>query len=171
MKKYLLLTIYLLLPTTTQAHCPLCTVGAGALAVAAASVGVSTPTVGVFIGGFALALSLWIAKLIKKKYCKYQDLIVIFAIFFSTIIPIIPFIKEYRSLYISFFGEYGSTFHNTYIINLYLLGAVVGAFLLFISPYISQKISQARGKTFPYQGLSLTFLLLVIAGVIFQITI
>jgi len=171
MKKYLLLITYFLLPTTTQAHCPLCTVGAGALAVAAASIGVSTPTVGVFIGAFALALALWFTKLIKKKYFPHQDFVVASVIFLSTIIPLMPLIKEYRPLYISLFGEYGTALHNTYTINLYLLGAVVGAILLFASPLISRKVTELRGKTLPYQGLAITFSLLIIAGIIFQIII
>ena len=177
MKKYLLLpylfilSVVVGLPTTTQAHCPLCTVGAGALAVLAASVGVSTPTVGVFIGAFALALSLWIAKLIKKKYFANQDIVVVLIIFLSTIIPVMPFIREYRPLYISFFGKYGSVMHNTYTVNLFLVGSVVGAILLYVSPYISRKITEVRGKSLPYQGLGITFLLLIVAGIIFQILI
>lgn len=171
MKKILTFSFLLSLPAVARAHCPLCTVGAGALAVLAASLGVSTPTVGVFIGGFALAMSLWIAGLIKKKYFAQQDLVVTLVIFLSTIIPIMPLIREYRPLYISLFGEYGSVFHNTYLINLYLLGATVGAVLLYVSPKISRKITETRGRAIPYQGLATTFLLLIVAGLIFQLVI
>lgn len=158
-----------LFPKLASAHCPLCTVGAGALAVAAASVGVSTATVGVFIGAFALALGLWLARIIKKKYFPHQDAVVAVAVFLSTIIPIMPLIREYRPLYVSLMGEYGSPLHNTYTINLYILGAAVGAVLLFLSPYISKVITEKReGKTLPYQGLSITFILLIVAGVILQ---
>lgn len=168
-KKYILIPTLALVPKLASAHCPLCTAGAGALAILAASLGVSTPTVGVFIGAFALAMALWVAKLIKKKYFPHQDFVVAAVIFLSTIIPIMPLIQEYRPLYVSLFGEYGSIFHNTYTVNLYLLGAVVGAILLYVSPYVSKKITAKRGKTIAYQGLSITFALLIVVGVIFQL--
>ena len=154
-----------------QAHCPLCTVGAGALAIAAASLGVSTPTVGVFIGAFALAMSLWIAKLIKQKYFPHQDTVVTLLIFLSTIIPIMPLIREYREFYVSLAGEYGTVLHNTYLVNLYLLGVVAGAILLYISPTISRRVTETRGRAIAYQGLVITFSLLLVAGLIFQIVI
>ena len=70
MKKSLFLaaSILTLIPKIALAHCPLCTVGAGALAVLAASLGISSLVVGVMIGAFALALGLWIGKMPKKKY-------------------------------------------------------------------------------------------------------
>ncbi|MDP2651491.1 MAG: hypothetical protein Q8O98_02795 [bacterium] len=159
-----------LIPAYAQAHCPLCTVGAGALAVLAASLGVSTASVGVFIGAFSLALGLWVAKLVKKKYFKQQDALLTLAIFLSTIIPIMPLIKEYRPLYIKLFGSYGTLFHNTYAFNLYLTGAAVGAVILWLSPYLSKALTKARrGETLPYQGLGVTFVLIIIAAIVFQI--
>lgn len=170
MKKTTILALAALFPNLARAHCPLCTVGAGALAVFAASVGVSTAAVGVFIGAFALALSLWLAKVIKKKYFKSQDFVVATLVFLSTIVPIMPLIREYRPLYLSLFGEYGSVLHNTYAVNIYLLGAAVGAAVLYLSPYASRAISRARGnRTMPFQGVSLTLLLVAVAGVVMQL--
>lgn len=170
MKKYLLLTL-IFIPKITLAHCPLCTVGAGALAVLAASFGVATASVGVFIGAFSLALGLWFAKILKKKYFQNQDFVVTVVIFLSTIIPIMPFIKEYKPFYVSLAGDYGTLLHNTYAINLYLLGAIIGAALLFVSPYLSAMLTRTRGdKTLPYQGLVITFVLIIVAGVILQFT-
>ncbi|MEK7461746.1 MAG: hypothetical protein AAB586_01615 [Patescibacteria group bacterium] len=170
MKKFFLLTL-VLIPKITLAHCPLCTIGAGALAVLAASLGVSTASVGVFIGAFSLALGLWLAKMIKQKYFQGQDAVVTLVVFFSTIIPIMPFIKESRSFYVSLWGGYGTVFHNTYLINLYLFGATVGALLLFISPYLSTALTRSRNeRMLPYQGLVITFILIVLAGIILQIT-
>lgn len=169
MKKYLPLSLLVLFPKIVGAHCPLCTVGAGALAVLAASLGVSTPTVGVFIGAFALALALWFTKIIRKKYFPHQDFVLTAVIFLSTVIPLMPLIQEYRPLYISLVGEYGSLLHNTYTINLYLVGVIAGAILLYISPLISKKITETRGRTLPYQGFSITFTLLIVVGIIFQL--
>ncbi len=174
MKKELLtlLGLFALAPKFVSAHCPLCTAGAGVLAVFAASIGVKTPVVGVFIGAFALALGLWMARLIKKKYMKYQDTLVAVGVYLLTIVPIMPFIIEYRPLYISFFGEYGTLFHNTYLINLYVFGSVLGGILLFLAPYLSRFIARLRnGQILPYQGLGITFILLIVVGVILQLTI
>jgi len=160
-----------LLPETALAHCPLCTAGAGVLALIAASIGISTIVVGLFIGAFSLALGIWIARSIKKKYIKYQFPIISIVIFLGTILPIMPLIREYRPLYISLFGQYGTLFHNTYTINLYLLGAVLGAALLFISPFLSRYLTKISGKKMPYQSMIITFGLLIILGVILQFTV
>jgi len=158
-------------PGTVLAHCPLCTAGAGVLAVIAASVGISTIVVGLFIGAFSLALGIWLSRSIIKKYIKYQDTIVATAIFLGTILPIMPLVREYRPLYVSLVGEYGTLLHNTYVLNLYLLGAVLGAFLLFISPYLSKYLSKLFGKKIPFQNMIITFSLLIIFGLVLQFTV
>jgi len=170
MKKLLVIPALIFFPKVVSAHCPLCTVGAGALAVFAASIGISTMVVGVFIGGFALALSTWIAKLPKKKYLSYQYQILTLVVFFGTIIPIMPFIREYRPLYVSLFGDYGNVFHNTYTINLFVAGSIIGALLMFIGPYLSKQVTKMRnGKIISYQGISISLLLLVVASIIIEI--
>ena len=170
MKKLLFLPALIFIPRAASAHCPLCTIGAGALAVFAASIGISTMVVGVMIGGFALALSTWIAKLPKKKYFPYQYQILIPIVFLGTIIPIMPFIREYGPLYVSLFGDYGNIFHNTYTINLFMAGSIIGALLMFLGPYTSKQLTKVRnGKIIPYQGISISLLLLVVASIIIEI--
>lgn len=169
--KIILLSLlaFLLLPKISLAHCPLCTVGTGALAVLAASVGVSTAVAGIFIGAFSLALALWLSRLVKKKYISNQDTILTVAIFLGTVIPIMPLIREHRSVYVSLFGQYGTLMHNNYLINLFLVGVVVGAGLLFVSPFISRQVTQIRqGQTLPFQGMSIMIILLVLTALIFQ---
>lgn len=170
MKKNLLLFLLAFLPKIASAHCPLCTVGAGALAVFAASVGISTIVVGVMIGGFALALSTWIAKLPKKEYMPFQYPILALAIFWGTIIPIMPFIIEYRPLYIRLMGDYGNMLHNTYAINLFVAGAILGALLMLVGPHASKWLTKLRdGKIIPYQGITISLLLLIIASIIIEL--
>lgn len=165
MKKiFLALSGFLLIPKISLAHCPLCVAGAGFLAVLAASLGVSTVVVGIFIGAFSLALGFWVAKMIKKKYFQAQDALVIAVIFLSTVWPIMPFIVHYGPFYVPFIGEYGTT----YTINLFVLGSIIGALLLFVAPYASKFLTQKTGKRIPYQGLIMTFILLVIAALIAQ---
>lgn len=170
MKKLLLTALLIFLPKVASAHCPLCTVGAGALAVFAASIGISTMVVGVMIGGFALALSTWIAKLPKKEYIPLQYPILALTVFWGTIIPIMPLIIEYRPLYVRLMGDYGSMLHNTYAINLFIAGSILGALLMWVGPHASKRLTKLRdGKTIPYQGITISLLLLVIASVIIEI--
>lgn len=159
-----------LLPKIVSAHCPLCTVGAGALAVLAASLGISSITVGVMIGGFAVALSTWIAKLPKKKYIPFQYQVLALVIFLGTIIPIMPLIREYGPLYVRLFGNYGSIFHSTYTINLFLAGSIIGAILMLVGPYLSKQLTKLRdGKIIPYQGITISLSLLVVGSIIIEI--
>src|SRR3989338_10935204 len=145
MKKILLLFVAifaLVIPITALAHCPLCVAGAGALAVLATSLGVSSVVVGILIGAFALALGLWLAPLVKKQYIPYQKQVLTLLIAVTTIIPVMPFIKDYGPLYISLGGKYGTPWHNTYTIDLFLFGSIVGALLMLVAP--SVKIGRAH---------------------------
>lgn len=166
MKKYLLaLPIFALIPKVASAHCPLCTAGAGALAILAASLGVSSVVVGVLIGAFSLALGLWLSGMVKKKYIRFQKQILTILIFLGTVIPIMPFIEHYAPFYVPFIGEYGTT----YTINLYIFGVIIGTLVMFVSPYLSKSITKLRGKQIPFQGITLTILLLVATSVIIQL--
>jgi hypothetical protein len=165
----LVVVLATLAPRVVLAHCPLCTIGAGALAVLAASLGISTLVVGVAIGAFALALGLWLARLPKKNYFSYQYLALVVLIFLATIIPIMPLVRDYGPLYVSLGGPYGSLWHNTYTINLFVAGSLLGALLMLAAPYLSRWLTRLRGgQTWPYQGLSLTFALLVVVGLLIQ---
>jgi hypothetical protein len=166
MKKYFLaLPIITLIPKVVSAHCPLCTVGAGALAILAASLGVSSVVVGVFIGAFSLALGLWISRAVKKQYIRFQKQIVTALLFLSTVIPIMPFIEHYGPLYVPFIGQYGTT----YTINLYILGVIIGAVIMFSAPYISAFITKTRGKQIPFQGIAIAMSLLLLVSIIIQL--
>lgn len=148
------------------AHCPLCTVGAAAAAGGALWLGVSPAVVSVFIGAFAAAVGLWFARVIKKKFFLGQDWLIVIASFVTTVLPILSFVKDVRPWYISWFGEYGSVFNRTYVVNVSLLTSIIGAVLVIVAPFLSKKISQMRGKTVKFQGIVLTFLLLVLFGLV-----
>lgn len=170
MKKILLalLAAGALLPTAAKAHCPLCTAGAGALAVGAAYIGVSTYVVGIFIGAFALALALWIPRTVKKKYVRYQDQILVLFIYVGTIVPLLPLLQHYASFNVYWFGEYGSFFNRTYMVNRFLIGSCIGAGIMYAAPYVSGQVSRLRKKNFPYQGMAITFGLLLLISLFFQ---
>lgn len=169
-KARLLAALPFFLPNIASAHCPLCTAGAGILAVLAASLGVSSVVVGAMIGAFAIALSMWLARLPKKEYLPYQQPILAALIFLSTIIPVMPLIRHYGPLYISLWGAYGTLLHNTYTIDLFLAGVPLGVTAVWIAPYMSSALTRIRkGRVLPYQGLGLTFLLLILISLAIEL--
>tara|TARA_Y100000310_G_scaffold298918_1_gene333317 strand:+ start:165 stop:695 length:531 start_codon:yes stop_codon:yes gene_type:complete len=152
---------------TVTAHCPLCTIGAVAAAGGAAYFGVSISAIGVFLGGFGVSMGWWIGNHIKKKFIPYQKPILILVSFLTTVIPLIPLLKEYHGVYVPFFGEYGSTIS----IEVFSIGAVVGGIIVCITPFLSKKITDLRKNQLPFQGIVLTFILLLLTSIIFHIVL
>ncbi len=170
-KKLLLgVLMNLLLVKGVYAHCPLCTVGAAAAAGGAAYLGVNEVVVGLFTGAFAVSIGWWISRLIKKKHVPFQRALIILFSFLTTVLPLLAIEKGFYPFYISLFGEYGSLFNRTYLMNLFLIGSIFGGLIVTITPTLSSMISNARnGRMIPYQGAILTFTLLIISGVIIQL--
>ena len=160
-----LLTIFLV--RFISAHCPLCTIGAGAAAGAAVWLGVSKVAVALFIGGFAMSMGIWFSKIPKKKYIPFQKTLIILAIFLTTVLPLSPIFKAIGPLYLSFIGEYGTT----YAINYSLVSGLFGGLVVLISPSLSKKISNLRGKTIPFQGVIITLSLLIVLGILIQLSL
>ncbi len=159
---------FVFLAENVMAHCPLCTIGAGAAAGAAVWLGVSKVVVALFLGGFAVSMGMWFARIIKKDYIKYQKAVIILAVFLLTFIPLLPIVKAIGPLYLSFIGEYG----KTYAVNYSLVSGLFGGLLVFISPFLNKKIKDKRnGKGIPFQGTIVTLTLLIIAGLLIQFLI
>lgn len=172
MKKavFLFTALGLFVPQLAAAHCPLCTIGAGLAATGAALLGVKAIVIGVFIGAFALALGLWLGRIIKKTYIPYQKQALAVLSFAATVFPIQPLFQDYASIYISFAGNYGSLLNRTYAVDTFLAGSVVGALILIFTPKISSAITRARGgKTFAFQGMLLILVFLSVVSAIMQI--
>ncbi|MEK6840652.1 MAG: hypothetical protein AABX79_01735 [Nanoarchaeota archaeon] len=167
-KFFLLPIIAIFLAKNVLAHCPLCTVGAGAAAAGAVWLGVSKVVVALFIGGFAMSMGMWFSKIVKKKYIPFQKTLIILAVFLTTVFPLMPIFKAIGPLYLSFIGEYGST----YAINYSLVSSFFGGLLVLCSPALSKKLSNLRnGKMIPFQGTILTLSLLIIIGGLIQVLI
>ena len=172
LKKLLAFFPFSLLIESAHAHCPLCTAGAAAAAGGAAWLGVNNAAIGVFIGAFAVSMGWWISSLIKKRYMPFQRQSIIAISFATTVPPLMPVMKGIYPVLISIAGDYGSLLNRTYLINAFLMGSIIGAFIVSITPWLSKKITDAcKGKTLPYQGITLTFGLLAIAGISLQILI
>lgn len=156
------------LPVTALAHCPLCTVGVGLAALGAYWLGINGLTVGLLIGAFAAALGLWLGRLITKKYLPGQDNAIAVFSWLTTVLPLQTLLSDYTSIFINWSGPYGSWLNRTYLINLFLVGAVLGASLVYLSPRLSRFIARQRGTTFPFQTMIITFALLLLASLITQ---
>ncbi len=166
-----LLLLLVGMPKFALAHCPLCTVGIGMAAAGAIWLGINIVAIGLFVGAFALALGLWMNKIIKKKFFKGQRIAVGLASFVLTVIPLslAPIFQSYTSIYINISGDYGSWLNRTYLINLFILGSIMGACVLLVSPYISNLITKFRqGKRISFQGLIVTLCLLFLTALIIQ---
>lgn len=163
----LLLAAALFLPAAPAlAHCPLCTAGAAGAALIAMYFGVSATSIGIFLGAAALAMGLWIAKLVKKNYVPHQKKLLGAFSLVSTTLPLAPLMRQYGSIYVPFLGAYGTT----YVINLFWAGVVIGSLLMLAAPWISGKLSKARGgKIFPFQGVSVALLLLITMSALVEI--
>ena len=160
--------IPILLAKAVNAHCPLCTIGAGAAAAGAAWLGVSKVVIGLLIGAFAMSMGMWFAKVPKKQFIPLQKILIISIIFFTTVLPLLPIFSAIGPLYLPFIGEYG----KTYAVNYSLASSFLGGTITFISPSLNKKIKEKRsGKSIIFQGVLLTFSLLAIAALIIQFTI
>ncbi|OIO81426.1 hypothetical protein AUJ84_01130 [Candidatus Pacearchaeota archaeon CG1_02_32_132] len=168
MKKKFLFFLPILILTLSirvMAHCPLCTIGAGAVAVGAIWLGISKIIVALFIGAFAMSMGMWFSKIPKKRYIPFQKAIIIIVVFLSTIIPLMPIFSAIGPLYLPFIGSYGTT----YAVNYSLASTLLGGLITFTSPGLNKKIKQKTNKRLPFQGLIVTFTLLLVSALIIQV--
>ncbi|GIW67054.1 MAG: hypothetical protein KatS3mg096_568 [Candidatus Parcubacteria bacterium] len=191
-----ILLLITIIPFFVFAHCPLCTAGAGIGALIAKELGMKSSVIGIWIGGFSVALGWWLANLLQKRFALDsspeahsprsanahtsagmslgQNRFIVYSIsilisFFSIVFPLKLYFYETGSFYLYLFGDYGSLFNRTYVYDKFLLGSIIGGMIILISPSISKKIIQLRqGKIFPYQGLIINFLLMILISIIFQ---
>ncbi len=160
--------LIIFLSKNVMAHCPLCVVGAGAAGAAAMWLGVNKVVVALFLGAFAMSMGMWFARIIKKKYIPLQNFLIVALIFFTTVLPLMPLFKALGPLYFSFIGDYGTT----YVFNYSLAGSFFGGLIVLSTPSISKAITKKRNyKTFPFQGTLLTLALLIIVGILIQISL
>lgn len=174
MLKISTLTIVLvavLVPASASAHCPLCTVGAGVLAGVAAYLGVSLGAIGLLIGAFAMALGVWLAKWPLKKYIPYQKEFIAAGIFLATVWPLMPLLSQLEPVYLDLAGAYGGWWHNTYVWDPFLIGSMVGMILFLVASAVNGKIKKVLNRQFPYQGVVITWLLLLVGALIFQLAL
>ena len=115
-----------------------------------------------------MSMGMWFSKILKKEYIKFQRTLIILIVFLTTILPLLPIFSAIGPLYLSFIGEYGST----YAVNYSLISSFFGGLVVFVSPFLSKKITNFRkGKIIPYQGVALTLSLLILVGILIQFSL
>ncbi|MBU0981661.1 hypothetical protein KKC94_03120 [Patescibacteria group bacterium] len=174
MKKLLISYIsgfIILWPKMAFAHCPLCTVGAGSAALLATWLGINTLSIGLFIGAFAMAMALWVEKISRKFYTGKANIafLIVAAVFLTTILPLLPMMPGETHFSIFLTGNYGSILNRTYLINLFLIGSLIGGLIMYLSPFFSKQLSKIKAKKIPFQGMIISFLTLLIFSVFFEI--
>lgn len=152
-----------------RSHCPLCSAGAGGAAGVASALGIGLEIVGVFLGAFGVATGLWMSQYVDKEYVPYQRQFLTLVIYLSFVLPVMPIMNEYSSIYISMAGEYGSALNRTYLVDHFLVGAFLGGVVVASTPHLSRIVSELRGRTIPFQGLTMTFVLLGVSAAILHV--
>ena len=157
------LLILLLVPFITFAHCPLCVGGVLILTFLGYEIGVKRIVLGFLTGALTVAFGEWLNRLIKRKFFKGQEFLIIALTFILTYLPVKNYIFNYYSLYLPNLG-----INTPFLIDKSLLSGIFGGFLVYIAPFISKFISQKRGKTILFQRIIVTLILLIIFGLILQ---
>ena len=156
-KKLLALLPSLFFLQEVSAHCPLCTGAVIAGAVGAKYLGLDMVILGIFVGAFAISLGLWIVRKLKN-YFKYQNTLIIISSFFLTVIPSLAFVKDIT---------YINLFSRIFFVNKLLIGSIIGGIITLFAYHIHNYIKLKFGKVlFPYQGIALTVLFLVLTSII-----
>lgn len=162
--------VFSILAIPVLAHCPLCTVGAAFVAGGAAILGIHRMVIGVFIGALAASMGIWFGRIIKKKVIPLQKTAIVLASYLLTVLPMWSLLKDAHPLLLNLAGDYGSMLNRTYLVDYFIIGSIIGSFIAIIAPFLSEKITTMRkGRHIPFQGIALTFLLLIITGIILQL--
>lgn len=157
-------------PAAAHAHCPLCTAGSGALALFAVWLGVDPAAIGIFLGAAAAAMGLWLARYPKRSFVPGQKWFLAALSYALTVVPLLPLFDGMTAINVFIAGDLGAPLNRTYMVNSFLLGTAVGALLLVAAPFASRAVSRARkGAVMPFQGMAITFGLLLASSVLMQV--
>lgn len=147
----------LALAPAVYAFCPVCVGATGAGVVIARSYGVDLTIIGIWIGAFIISLSLWINKVLKRKFEKsipFQGLLL-------TILILILFI-----VFFNFTDLIGS--QKIFGIDKLLFGIITGCLVTIFGSFLSNIIKNKRLRTiFPFQTIAIILFLLILVSLLF----
>lgn len=149
---FLVPSAYLLVPGTTLAVCPVCTVAvAGGLGLSR-YLGVDDTISGIWIGGLILSSSLWLIDWLKKKNLKF---LIIFVMYLLVLGPL-----AWKDII-------GHPFNTIWGVDKLILGTVLGSLGFLGGMRLDKKIRKIKGKQFfKYQKIILPVSFLVIFSIL-----
>lgn len=154
-----------------HAHCPLCTAAVGAGILGAQFFGLGEGIIGLFVGAFAVSTGLWIAKKIKHSIIPLQTPIIILLSWILTIIPLQGLSTQTLYVPILLGGEPGTLFNQVLFLNKIFIGSILGGIVSLLAWEFHHRLKTHHGKVlFPFQGVALTLLALLVASGILFIT-
>ncbi len=161
------LTVSQMLIGKANAHCPLCTAGIAAVAGGAIFLGVKTVVIGLFVGALAISMGFWVGNV--RNFVYWKKMILALISYGITVLPLMSLMPGYIPVYISVAGDYGTFLNRTYLFNSFLTGSLIGGIAAITAPWASQKITEIRnGKRIAFQGVIVTFTILIAIGAIMQ---
>lgn len=161
---FLVPSAYLLVPGTTLAVCPVCTVAvAGGLGLSR-YLGVDDTISGIWIGGLILSSSLWLIDWLKKKSPKLLilnfKLLIIFVMYLLFLGPL-----AWKDII-------GHPFNTIWGVDKLVIGTVMGSLAFLAGMELDKKIRKIKGKQFfKYQKVVLPVVFLVILSILMYFVI
>ncbi len=141
-------SIYLLMPKTAYAVCPICTVAVGAGLGLSRYFGIDDSITGIWIGGLMISLTLWTVDWLQKKNWKLLKK------FNSVTLVTLSFLFWVLLTYppLSWAGIIGHPFNTILGIDKLVFGSILGAIAFLIGVWADKKVRKIRGKQlFNYQ--------------------
>lgn len=156
---FLVPSAYLLVPGTTLAVCPVCTVAvAGGLGLSR-YLGVDDTISGIWIGGLILSSSLWLIDWLKKKSPKF--LILNFKLLIITLMYILVLVP------LAWTDLIGHPFNTIWGIDKLIVGMAAGTMAFWISLLTDKKVRKIKGKQlFNFQKVIIPLSFLIVASLI-----
>jgi len=161
-----ILASLLLLPffftTPVNAVCPLCTVAVGAGVGLSRSLGIDDSIVGVWIGGFLISSSLWLAGWIQKK--KFAKKVSSWVWSLASIVLMYAFVL----IPMKISGLIGVAENTLFSIDKVLLGIILGSIMFFLGSKLHTFLqNKNKGKVyFPYQRVVIPMATLLLTTII-----
>ena len=163
----LLLTSYLLFPSTAQAVCPVCTIAVGAGLGLSRYLGIDDTISGIWVGGFILSSSFWLIDWMYKKYPsklkRFNSLtvssLIVLSMYALVLIPL-------------WYGKIIGDPFNTILsivggVDKLLFGIFLGSLTFLFGMWADKKIREKKGKQlFNYQKVVFPVVSLVIASLV-----
>ena len=163
---FLIAITYFLIPITTRAVCPVCTVAVIAGLGVSRAFGIDDIVTSIWIGGLILSTSFWLIDWVKKKKLldKIKDRKMISWINFSMIIlmyllVLIPLKLDHAI---------GITLNRLWGIDKIILGVIIGSVVFLAGMWLDKKVRKLKGKQlFIYQKVVFPVTALIISSLVF----